>query len=250
MGFQDELEGFSDYIDGVAEDLDEQVGEHFDAVRGHNAEDEDLFELLVVSGLLLVLARMPIDGVVRRTARLLRAKGYKAVTDEALAVAVQEDRSRMVAYMRAEARAGFEQARARMLQGMTMGGTVEGDVLEQARQVFVDYMHSKVSVAVMVWQRIVVQIAAQTILGGEDWLWEYVGVRDTRNRPFCASVLDMNRVFDNEQVVELNKHPDLQKHVPPNVRELCGGYGCRHIFLPISRREAGARYKPGPLWPR
>lgn len=243
----DELEKFSEYIDRVADELDPLMAAHFDEVVGRDPEDEDLFHVLIMSGILDDLARMPIDGVVRRTARVLRAGGHK-VTTEALASAVLDERSRMVAYMRAEARAGFEQARARMLQGIDQTGKLDADVLEQARRVFVDYMHSKVAVAVMVWQRLVVQIAARRILGGVDWLWRYAGVRDNRNRPFCASVLDMDRVFDDAQVEELNEHPQLHAYVPPNVRTLCGGYGCRHVFLPVTREEAGTKYKPGPLW--
>lgn len=247
MSVTDELEQFSEYIDRVADELSGLLTKHFEEVFGQDPEDENLFHKLIMSGILDDLARMPIDGVVQRTARVLRADG-RNISNEQLALAVANERSRMVSYMRAEARAGFEQARARILQGVALGGRVERDVLEQASKVFVDYMHSKVSVAVMVWQRIVIEVAARDIFKGKKWLWRYAGVRDNRNRKFCASVLDMQRDFDDSQVTELNQHPDLHPYVPPNVRTLCGGYGCRHVFLPVSMTEAGDRYKEGSLW--
>lgn len=247
MSLKDELESFADYVDKVADELSPLLRGHFAEVRGRDPEDDNLYAQLVLSGLNFDLARMPIDGVLDRTARLLRAGGHK-VSNAELRAGLLGERSRMVAYMRAEARAAFEQARARILQGVQSSGDVDAEVLEQAEKVFVDYMHLRVSVAVMVWQRIIVDIAARDILKGGGWLWQYAGIRDSRNRPFCSSVLDMNRVFDDAQVEELNHHPKLQEHVPPNVRTLCGGYGCRHIFLPISRSEAGSRYRPGPLW--
>lgn len=248
MSLDDELESFSVFVDRVSRELDKAMREHFRNIRGEDPTDESLYQALVRSGINVDLARMPIDGVLRRTAALLREAGHN-ITNEALTAALGAERARMVAYMRAEARAGFEQARARILQGVQSNGRVEAEVLEQAEKVFADYMHQRVSVAVMVWQRLVVEVAARDVLKGQDWLWEYVGIRDTRNREFCASVLDMKRVFDDEQVQELNDHPDLHNYVPPNVRTLCGGYGCRHLFLPVSPAEAGARYRPGRLWP-
>lgn len=71
--------------------------------------------------------------------------------------------------------------------------------------------------------------------------WAYDGPQDNRNRPFCADVLRQAKTYSNAEVDALNSHPLLHRYVPPNVRTFCGGFGCRHIFVSLSRDEANRR---------
>lgn len=69
-------------------------------------------------------------------------------------------------------------------------------------------------------------------------LYIYSGIRDSKNRAFCADVLDRNNAYTESGIQKLNKHPLLLPHVPPNVKTLCGGYNCRHMFAVVSREFA------------
>jgi hypothetical protein len=77
-----------------------------------------------------------------------------------------------------------------------------------------------------------------------DNLWLYVGPADSRNRKFCADIVRRKVAFTPSGIEKLNEHPDLHKYVPPNVSILCGGYGCRHVWWPVSEdyvQQAGLR---------
>lgn len=74
----------------------------------------------------------------------------------------------------------------------------------------------------------------RSLLGGQDE-YQYVGPRDKKNRAFCRSVLDMGRIFTRAEIENLNAHPDLIPSVPPLVFTMCGGPGCRHMWLPVRR---------------
>lgn len=63
--------------------------------------------------------------------------------------------------------------------------------------------------------------------------WIYAGPADKRNRAFCGDIVRRNSVFTSRGIDKLNAHPDLHTYVPPNVSVMCGGHGCRHIWLPI-----------------
>lgn len=56
----------------------------------------------------------------------------------------------------------------------------------------------------------------------------YAGPRDARNRPFCAE--RVNKVFPIEVVYTW----DNGQGIPANL--YCGGYGCRHVLIPVSQR--------------
>lgn len=71
--------------------------------------------------------------------------------------------------------------------------------------------------------------------------WAYDGPRDAKNRPFCAAVLDARLTYSEGEVQALNEHPLLHKYVPPNVKTLCGGHACRHVFVALTEGEAGSR---------
>ncbi len=65
-------------------------------------------------------------------------------------------------------------------------------------------------------------------------LWIYAGPADNRNRAFCADIVRRNSVFTAAGIEKLNEHPALHTYVPPNVAILCGGHGCRHLWLPVA----------------
>lgn len=89
--------------------------------------------------------------------------------------------------------------------------------------------------ALILWDRIVLDRIGDL---KEDPLWVYDGPADKRNRPFCAEIVRLPRAYTREQIEKLNSHPLLADYVPPNVFMLCGGYNCRHVFLPVSRAFA------------
>jgi hypothetical protein len=53
-------------------------------------------------------------------------------------------------------------------------------------------------------------------------LFQYVGVRDHKNRNFCADLLDISDLYTRAQIDAMDNGQT------PSVFETCGGYGCRH----------------------
>lgn len=80
------------------------------------------------------------------------------------------------------------------------------------------------------YDRIVMRAAGQD---QDVEFWTYDGPADNRNRRFCADIVRRNSVFTAEGIEKLNAHPDLHSYVPPNVSILCGGFGCRHLWMPV-----------------
>lgn len=61
-------------------------------------------------------------------------------------------------------------------------------------------------------------------------LFYYAGPADSKNRPFCRSLISQGRVFSRE---EINTMDNGQTPVG-TVMYACGGFRCRHIFRPTS----------------
>lgn len=55
-------------------------------------------------------------------------------------------------------------------------------------------------------------------------LYKFVGVRDSRNRPFCANILDADKEYTRAEIDAMDNGQI------PGVFENAGGYGCRHWF--------------------
>jgi hypothetical protein len=55
----------------------------------------------------------------------------------------------------------------------------------------------------------------------------YAGPKDARNRPFCAE--RVNKIFPIQTVYTW----DNGQGIPANL--YCGGYGCRHVLIPVAR---------------
>ena len=109
-------------------------------------------------------------------------------------------------------------------------------IIEQEMADFVKSMDTTVSL----FDRIAIRDVGET----RDNLWIYMGPADNRNRKFCADIVRRKVAFTPSGIEKLNEHPDLHKYVPPNVSVLCGGYGCRHVWWPVSNdyvQQAGLR---------
>jgi len=78
------------------------------------------------------------------------------------------------------------------------------------------------------------------LTGQVDDVYAYTGPADSRNRPFCGRIVRQKTLYTKVGIESLNSHPLLNSDVPPNVFSRCGGYKCRHIWLPVSAdtREA------------
>lgn len=92
--------------------------------------------------------------------------------------------------------------------------------------------------ALLLWERMVLDRVGDLM---DEVLWVYAGPADEKNRPFCAEVVRDNKAYTRAGVEALNDHPLLDKYVPPNVFALCGGFNCRHVFLPITPDYAAAQ---------
>jgi len=56
----------------------------------------------------------------------------------------------------------------------------------------------------------------------------YVGIRDSKNRPFCADILSRDKVWTRAEINRLDNHPDAGR-LP--VRLYAGGWNCRHEWV-------------------
>lgn len=59
--------------------------------------------------------------------------------------------------------------------------------------------------------------------------FNYVGPRDDKNRPFCRHVLDLKKSFSIAEIRDLDN--DSRITLKP-VFIFCGGWNCRHMWLP------------------
>ena len=127
---------------------------------------------------------------------------------------------------------------ARVAETALLGPPSVADMQQTVEQVLKDAipgLKTDAETALAVWDRQVqLEIGDAAGLG----LYVYMGPFDRLNRPFCRSVLGANQVYTRDQVEELNNHPDLHDYVPPNVFVLCGGYNCRHMWVPVSKKFA------------
>ena len=102
----------------------------------------------------------------------------------------------------------------------------------------VDRIVEKFGQALLVWDRAVLDRISE--LQAEEPVWVYSGPQDKKNRPFCSAIVRLPRAYTRQGIENLNAHPLLADYVPPNVFMLCGGYNCRHAFIPVSRGFASA----------
>jgi hypothetical protein len=183
--------------------------------------------LLMHSVLDNIVTRLPLD---RR--RQILEEGMKTSVSEIpieAIVARENARIEMVA----------SSLRLRIAEGK-IGGFMEEDLLKAVEQALnkgiTDFIQG-LDTSLSVYDRLFMQQVANQ--QGEH-LWVYDGPLDQRNRAFCREILLERSAYTDAGVDELNSRPSLHSYVPPNVKTLCGGYGCRHMFLPITKEKAAS----------
>lgn len=65
--------------------------------------------------------------------------------------------------------------------------------------------------------------------GSGQWLvrYEYTGPRDSLNRSFCAEILDLGKLYTEEEIVNGLSNPDFKGY---SIFTYKGSYGCRHVW--------------------
>jgi len=208
---------------GRVDDLTQRI---LDEATAEDIEKNEItWWLLIIHSILDdVIERMPFD---RR--RQLLEEGMKGSAE----VPVEEIVSR--SYARIDLVAAS--IRARVAEGK-IGGLLGEDLIEAIEQALskgiADFIRD-LDTSLTMYDRLFMASLAE---GMDNHRWQYAGPRDLKNRLFCAEVLDAKQAYTDNGVEELNNHPSLHPYVSPNVRTLCGGYGCRHVFVPVTRTQA------------
>lgn len=131
-----------------------------------------------------------------------------------------------------EAAAGIDvQTRQSILNGLRgedLGSGVRSAVEKEIKD-FIDALDTAFSIHDRIAMR---NLGEEEVERFQDY-WIYAGPADNRNRAFCGDIVRRNSVFTSRGIEKLNAHPDLHKYVPPNVGIMCGGHGCRHVWLPV-----------------
>lgn len=124
------------------------------------------------------------------------------------------------------------------LRGDDLEGAIKSAVEKEIKE-FIESLDTVFSIH----DRIAMREAGDELVGaGLEIYWVYAGPADKRNRPFCGDIVRRNSMFTLRGIDKLNAHPDLHKYVPPNVFTMCGGHGCRHLWMPV---QAGSPVAKG-----
>lgn len=190
---------------------------------------------------LLDLMDLGLDRVIRQSPLRQRAEAITAMVPdppEGRTTGLEDFSRRVQDLMKEEVR-GVAQEVATLARQMSILGTAS---FKDGLAHLLDRLKSKLAEAfaqaLLLWDRAVLDRVAE--LKDGEVLWQYAGPVDGRNRPFCSVVASAPRVYTRAAVERLNEHPLLAPYVPPNVFMLCGGYNCRHVFLPTDRAQAQA----------
>lgn len=130
------------------------------------------------------------------------------------------------------------QAQARVRQVMAEAAA-SGATADEIRQAIEEELATQMS---RMTQRMVdaQTMTDRTVLAGVGApYYQYLGPSDAKNRPFCADIVNRRVVYTPRGVNALNAHPLLHSYVPPNVSVLCGGYNCRHLWMPVENPPKG-----------
>lgn len=198
-----------------------------------DAAFDALYLLLLGSGFERIVAAIPLRNRALAIARTLpedlpggsttgleeASQGVKDLMRGAIREVAQEV-SQLATQMTLFRQNGFREAAAGLLE----------------RQV--DKIVEKFGQALLVWDRAVLDRISE--LQPEEPVWIYAGPQDRKNRPFCSAIVRLKHAYTRQGIENLNAHPLLADYVPPNVFMLCGGFNCRHAFIPVSRGFAEA----------
>jgi hypothetical protein len=73
-------------------------------------------------------------------------------------------------------------------------------------------------------------------LGGDLIRYKYVGPRDSKNRDFCRIMLEQNRVFRKEDILQMENATANPQFGNYSIWEYRGSYNCRHRFVQVTYR--------------
>lgn len=235
MGFDARDDLIDEYRQKVAEDIDFVFGRFLSGVS-------DDPRAIVFDILLLGLLDSGMANVIDAAPFRVRAEAIARVLPEppdGSTRGLSDDQDAVEALMRQRV-AAVAQMLATKAAELSAGGKRSG--FQDAAQVILDQEAGRLadafSNAMLLWERVVLDRIGDLMPRA---LWVYAGPADDRNRPFCAEIVRSNKAYTREQIEALNDHPLLDKYVPPNVFALCGGFNCRHVFLPVPPELAEAQ---------
>lgn len=189
-----------------------------------------LFLALMDAGLRRVVSGLPWNERARSVANL--APDVRANTTRGLDAARTDITGDMTERLRTIVQERIASPATRMrLSGRTSGLREAIDAAATMSDI-VDVFHN----AMLTWERTVLDRVAP-----DDPVFIYDGPVDSKNRPFCADIAPRPRAYTRRAIEDLNGHPLLHSYVPPNVFTFCGGYNCRHLWLPMTRATAEER---------
>jgi hypothetical protein len=80
--------------------------------------------------------------------------------------------------------------------------------------------------------------------------FKYVGVRDEKNRTFCAAVLDAKLVFRKEDINQMSFRGENKEFGRYSIFQYKGSYGCRHNWLRQVYQRKDSKGKDREITPR
>lgn len=127
----------------------------------------------------------------------------------------------------AEAKALEAVVALRILSSRSLGGVLTSDLIESVSDIIrkVSEVEQMGRDQLTTFFRLVGNLVYSNLeeLGLKP-LYKFVGIRDSRNRPFCASLLDANILYTREEIDAMDNGQ------LPGVFDNAGGYGCQHWF--------------------
>jgi len=231
MDMYTELADIADqYIDEHRSRVDLMVGEVLSQTRPNNIDDNDLrWWAWIMHSILDDL----VEGLPLKERLVVLQKQMNAVRTVRTDGLVERADAR-IDVLAAEIRARVSEAK--------VGSISDEDVItavEQAvERAITEFVTKDLDTIMSMFDRLFMEMAGAQVPNRR---WFYDGPQDKRNREFCADVLAERKAYTDSEVDNLNNHPSLHVYVPPNVKTLCGGYGCRHQFTPITQETAKKR---------
>lgn len=225
---------YDDMLEALGPAVDEWIQR---VVEGAPTDPEDYADvdtmvlLLMGAGLAEMVRELPYAQIADVGRRIATATGHPDAPDYDIAAAGQPS-GIPSKYIEGRARDIASSLRTRVQESALLTNPTAQEVRGMIRQVLANARIAQhFETALAVWDR-----SVQVVLGQQarTTLYAYMGPLDRLNRPFCRDIMERREAYTPAQVNDLNNHPLLHSYVPPNVLAMCGGYGCRHIFVPIS----------------
>lgn len=213
------------FLAEMEEEADRAVLRTLDEIDGEQLEQSDInfWYIAVLLSLATPMARLETF----LYSRMRDLSGYFGVRVDTRLV---DDAMRNARAGVAEAAAGINSQTIQALITGLRGADLAAVVVEKTRAEVTKFAQ-RLDTVVSAADRVAVRDAGEKEGLG---LWIYAGPADNRNRAFCADIVRRPDAYTETGIEKLNAHPSLHKYVPPNVRTLCGGFNCRHVWWPVS----------------